>query len=261
MLGRQTISFWQTIDTCHPHLSFRTTSLEESNVENRHQAERQSSPEARTTDSGYISPPEIMSNEPDIKQPQRYKDMHTCDQTCSKESRNCTQHMTTDLDEVDEKYFDSFLYWRTPLPQVELEPEEFVHIENIKPRVKKLELSAEASAIGSSETSRTLEIHHHSNLIHHHQLQHHHHHPKLSFMDGDDDSDEEDSTPLYSLTDDFHGHHVDHSIGRFDYDDYRKLNLGHTSSFEEDLLIADHITAPPVQVLSCPPFFLPVPQT
>jgi len=54
---------------------------------------------------------------------------------------------------------------------------------------------------------------------------------------------------------------VDHSIGRFDYDDYRKLNLGHTSSFEEDLLIADHITAPPVQVFSCPPFFIPVSQT
>ena len=93
-------------------------SSEESSEENRHQTERQPSPEARTTDSGYISPPEIMSSESDIqKQSQESKDIHTVSvQTSSKESRTFKQNMTTDLDEVDDKYFDSFLYWRTPLP-------------------------------------------------------------------------------------------------------------------------------------------------
>ena len=224
------------------------TSPEESNEENQHQSERLPSPEARTTDSGYISPPEIMSTESDIhKQSQDSKDTRACDQMCSKESRNCKQHLTTDLDEVDDKYFDSFLYWRTPLPQVNLEPEGFVGIENVKTGIKKLDLSTDTSTIGVGESSGSLEGRHPSNMVHRHPLQHHHHHPKLSFMHGDDDSDEED-IPLYSLTDDIHEPHVDHGIGRFDYDDYRKLNLGHTSSFDEDLLLADHITSPPVQV-------------
>ena len=227
--------------------SFSATSSQGSNEGNRQQTERQSSPEARTTDSGYISPPEIMSNESEIhKHTENSQDMHACDQSCSKDSGNCKQHMTTDLDEVDDKYFDSFLYWRTPLPQVDLEPEDFLGIDNVDSEVEKLELSAGASStIDRSEMIGSLAIHHHSNLNYHHKRPHH---PKLSFMQGDDDSDEEDSIPLYSLTDDFHTHHVDHGIGRFDYDDYRKLNLVHTSSFEEDLLIADHITAPPVQV-------------
>lgn len=226
-------------------------SSEESSEENRHQTERQPSPEARTTDSGYISPPEIMSNESDIqKQSQESKDTHTVSlQTSSKESRTFKQNMTTDLDEVDDKYFDSFLYWRTPLPQVDLEPEGFVGITSVNKEVKKLDnLPAGSSEIGGSETSGPSVAHHHSSIIYHRTLQPHHYCPKLSFMHGDDDSDEEDNIALYSLTDDFRGHHVDHSIGRFDYDDYRKLSLGHTSSFEEDLLIADHITAPPVQV-------------
>ena len=221
--------------------SFSATSLQGTNEGNRQQTERQSSPEARTTDSGYISPPEIMSNESDIhKHSENSKDTHAFDQSCSKDSGNCKPHMTTDLDEVDDKYFDSFLYWRTPLPQVELEPEDFVDVENVDTEVEKLELSAEASSIDRAEMIGSSAIHHY-----HHKRPHH---PKLSFMHGDDDSDEEDSIPLYSLTDDFHAHHVDHGIGRFDYDDYRKLNLVHTPSFEEELLIADHITAPPVQV-------------
>lgn len=218
--------------------------------ENRHQTERQPSPEARTTDSGYISPPEIMSNEQDIhKQSHEGKDGNVIDNTCSKESGNCDKHMTTDLDEVDDKYFDSFLYWRTPLPQVELDTEDLAAVEKVKTTSDKLTLTPEASAISEGETSRSPEMHHHSNAIHQHH-HHHHHHPKLSFMNGDDDSDEEDGIPLYSLTDDFHSH-MDHGIGRFDYDDYRKLSLAHTSSFDEDLLIADHITAPPVQVRPC----------
>lgn len=221
--------------------------MERSNEERRHQTERQSSPEARTTDSGYVSPPEIMSNESDNlhKHSDSSKGIHSCDQTYSKDSRNNQQHMTTDLDEVDDKYFDSFLYWRTPLPQVELEPEDVVDIINTDTRVEKTELSSEASSTSRDELGGSSDIHHNANLNYHHQIPHH---PKLSFMHGDDDSDEEDSIPLYSLTDDFHGHHMDHGIGRFDYDDYRKLNLMHASSFEEDLLIADHITAPPVQV-------------
>ncbi|KAL9974172.1 hypothetical protein ACROYT_G011183 [Oculina patagonica] len=211
---------------------------------NRHQTERQPSPEARTTDSGYISPPEIMSNEQDVhKQSHEGKDGNVIDNACSKESGNCDKYMTTDLDEVDDKYFDSFLYWRTPLPQVELDTEDLAAVEKVKTTSDKLTLTSEASAISEGETSRSSEMHHHSKAIHQH---HHHHHPKLSFMHGDDDSDEEDGIPLYSLTDDFHSH-MDHGIGRFDYDDYRKLSLAHTSSFDEDLLIADHITAPPVQ--------------
>lgn len=214
--------------------------------ENR-QTERQPSPEARTTDSGYISPPEIMSNEPDVhKQSQDSKSRHVLDHACSKESGNCHKYMTTDLDEVDDKYFDSFLYWRTPLPQVELDAEDLASVEKVKTTSDKLEISPKGSALGEGETSRSSDMHHHSNAVPQHHHHHHHHHPKLSFMHGDDDSDEEDGIPLYSLTDDFS--HVDHGIGRFDYDDYRKLNLAHTSSFDEDLLIADHITAPPVQV-------------
>lgn len=211
--------------------------------ENTHQTERQPSPEARTTDSGYISPPEIMSNEQDIhKHSHDCKDRNVIDHACSKESGNCDKNMTTDLDEVDDKYFDSFLYWRTPLPQVELDAEDLATVEKVQTTSDKLKLTPESSAVSEEETSRSSEMRHHSNPIHQHQ-----HHPKLSFMHGDDDSDEEDGIPLYSLTDDFHSH-LDHSIGRFDYDDYRKLNLAHTSSFDDDLLIADHITAPPVQV-------------
>lgn len=228
-------------------MPFSTPLLEEPPEENRHQTERQSSPEARTTDSGYISPPEILSNEHDVhKQPDDNKDRHVCvGHACSKESGNCSnKDMTTDLDEVDDKYFDSFLYWRTPLPQVELDAEDPASVEKVKTASGQLELTTEARGIGEGETSRSSEMHHHSSLIR--QQHHHHHHPKLSFnMHGDDDSDEEDGIPLYSLTDDFHSH-MDHGIGRFDYDDYRKL--AHTSSFDEDLLIADHLTAPPVQV-------------
>ena len=215
-----------------------------SHEENR-QTERQPSPEARTTDSGYISPPEIISSEPDVhKQSQESKSRHVLDHACSKDSGNCHTYMTTDLDEVDDKYFDSFLYWRTPLPQVELDAEDLASVEKVKTTSNELELTPKSSALGEGEASRSPDIHHHSNAIPQHH--HHHHHPKLSFMHGDDDSDEEDGIPLYSLTDEFHSH-VD-GIGRFDYDDYRKLNLAHTSSFDEDLLIADHITAPPVQV-------------
>ena len=210
------------------------------------QTERQPSPEARTTDSGYISPPEIISNEPDVhKQSQESNSRNVLDHACSRESRNCHKSITTDLDEVDDKYFDSFLYWRTPLPQVELDAEDLASVEKVKSMSDKLELTPKTSVLGEGETSRSSDIHHHSDAIpqHHH---HHHHRPKLSFMHGDDDSDEEDGIPLYPLTDEFNSH-VD-GIGRFDYDDYRKLNLAHTSSFDEDLLIADHITAPPVQV-------------
>lgn len=215
--------------------------------ENR-QTERQPSPEARTTDSGYISPPEIISNEPDVhKQSQESNSRHVLDRACSRESRNCHKSITTDLDEVDDKYFDSFLYWRTPLPQVELDAEDLASVDKVKSMSDKLELTPQTSALGEGETSRSSDIHHHSDAIpQHHHHHHHHHHPKLSFMHGDDDSDEEDGIPLYPLTDEFHSHVA--GIGRFDYDDYRKLNLAHTSSFDEDLLIADHITAPPVQV-------------
>ena len=212
-----------------------------------HPSDRQSSPEAHTTDSGYISPPEITSHDTDIHvNPENGKDAKTLDQISSRDSRNnFIQHLTTDLDEVDDKYFDSFLYWRTPLPQVDLELEDFPCSEKDDSGDKGLELSA-ASLVNKAEVSGVSDIRDHSNL----NLAFMSHHPKLAFMHGDDDSDEEDSIPLYSLTDDFHGRHVDHGIGRrFDYDDYRKLNLSHTSSFEEDLLIADQIVAPPVQVL------------
>ena len=223
-------------------ISSSTALLEESHEENRHQTERQPSPEARTTDSGYISPPEIMSNDQDLHKQSHDGGQNTnvVDQTCSKEPRNCDKDMTTDLDEVDDKYFDSFLYWRTPLPQVELDAEDVdvASVEKVKTKSDKLDLKSEASALYEGEMSRSSEIHRN-------KLLNQHHHPKLAFMHGDDDSDEEDGIPLYSLTDEFH---VDHGIGRFDYDDYRKLNLAHTSSFDDDLLIADHLTAPPVQV-------------
>ena len=223
-------------------ISSSTALLEESHEENRHQTERQPSPEARTTDSGYISPPEIMSNDQDLhKQSHDGQNTNVVDQTCSKEPRNCDKDMTTDLDEVDDKYFDSFLYWRTPLPQVELDAEDVdvASVEKVKTTSEKWDLKSEASALHERDMSRSSEIHHRNKLLNQH------HHPKLAFMHGDDDSDEEDGIPLYSLTDEFH---VDHGIGRFDYDDYRKLNLAHTSSFDDDLLIADHLTAPPVQV-------------
>lgn len=216
-----------------------------SSKETIHPSDRQSSPEAHTTDSGYISPPEITSHDTDIHvTPENGKDAKTLDQISSRDSRNnFKQHLTTDLDEVDDKYFDSFLYWRTPLPQVDLELEDFPCSEKDDSGDKGLELSA-ASLVNKAEVSGVSDIRDHSNL----NLAFMSHHPKLAFMHGDDDSDEEDSIPLYSLTDDFHVRHVDHGTGRrFDYDDYRKLNLSHTSSFEEDLLIADQIVAPPVQ--------------
>ncbi|XP_015774823.1 PREDICTED: serine/threonine-protein phosphatase 4 regulatory subunit 1-like isoform X1 [Acropora digitifera] len=216
-----------------------------SSKETIHPSDRQSSPEAHTTDSGYISPPEITSHDTDIHvNPENGKDAKTLDQISSRDSRNnFKQHLTTDLDEVDDKYFDSFLYWRTPLPQVDLELEDFPCSEKDDSGDKGLELSA-ASLVNKAEVSGVSDIRDHSNL----NLAFMSHHPKLAFMHGDDDSDEEDSIPLYSLTDDFHVRHVDHGTGRrFDYDDYRKLNLSHTSSFEEDLLIADQIVAPPVQ--------------
>ena len=216
----------------------------ESQEVNRHQTERQASPEAGTTDSGYISPPEIISNDQDLqKQSHAAQNKDVAAQTCSKELRNCDKHMTTDLDEVDDKYFDSFLYWRTPLPQVELDADDVGvgTVENVKSASDKLDLKPGTNALHEGETSGLLETQHRSNAF----SQHHHRHPKLAFMHGDDDSDEEDGIPLYSLTDDFH---MDHGLGKFDYDDYRKLNLTHTSSFDDDLLIADHITAPPVQV-------------
>lgn len=222
-------------------------SLEGSSKENSHPDDRQSSPEARTTDSGYISPPEIITHETDIHtNSQNDKDAKPFDQTCPKDFRNnFKEHLTTDLDEVDDKYFDSFLYWRTPLPHVDLEQEDVALTVNNDSGDDTLELIA-ASMISRGEISETSDSHHHSNTTyHHHQLQTDH--PKLAFMHGDDESDEDDSIPLYSLTDDFRGRHVDHGLGRFDYDDYRKFSLTHTSSFEEDLLIADHIVAPPVQ--------------
>ncbi|KAJ7374717.1 Serine/threonine-protein phosphatase 4 regulatory subunit 1 [Desmophyllum pertusum] len=223
-----------------------TPLLEEPPEENRHQTERQSSPEARTTDSGYISPPEILSNEHDVhKQPDDNKDRHVCvGHACSKESGNCSnKDMTTDLDEVDDKYFDSFLYWRTPLPQVELDAEDPASVEKVKTVSGQLELTTEARGIGEGETSRSSEMHHHSSLIRHNNIiiiiQSCH-----LICTGTMTVMRKMGIPLYSLTDDFHSH-MDHGIGRFDYDDYRKL--AHTSSFDEDLLIADHLTAPPVQ--------------
>lgn len=226
---------------------FSVSVLVGSSKETIHPSDRQSSPEAYTTDSGYISPPEIISHDTDIHaNSENGKDAKPLDQISSRDSRNnFKHHLTTDLDEVDDKYFDSFLYWRTPLPQVDLDLEDFPCTEKDDCRDKELELSA-AGLVNKAEVSGVSDIRDHSNL----NLAFVSHHPKLAFMHGDDDSDEEDNIPLYSLTDDFHGRHVDHGIGRrFDYDDYRKLNLSHTSSFEEDLLIADQIVAPPVQVL------------
>ncbi|XP_027046333.1 serine/threonine-protein phosphatase 4 regulatory subunit 1-like [Pocillopora damicornis] len=230
-------------ETTSGELNEDATLLGESQEVNRHQTERQASPEAGTTDSGYISPPEIISNDQDLqKQSHAAQNKDVVAQTCSKELRNCDKHMTTDLDEVDDKYFDSFLYWRTPLPQVELDADDVDvgTVENVKSASDKLDLKPGTNALHEGETSGLLETQHRSNAFN----QHHHRHPKLAFMHGDDDSDEEDGIPLYSLTDDFH---MDHGLGKFDYDDYRKLNLTHTSSFDDDLLIADHITAPPVQ--------------
>lgn len=225
---------------------FSVSVLVGSSKEKMHPSDGQSSLEAHTTDSGYISPPEIISHDTDSHADSHTgKDAKPLDQLSSRDSRNnFKQHLTTDLDEVDDKYFDSFLYWRTPLPQVDLEPEEFPHTENNDSGDEELELSG-ARVVNKAEVSGVSDIRDHSNL----NLAFVSHHPKLAFMHGDDDSDEEDNIPLYSLTDDFHGRHVDHGIGRrFDYEDYRKPNLSHTSSFEEDLLIADQIAAPPVQV-------------
>ncbi|XP_029214436.1 serine/threonine-protein phosphatase 4 regulatory subunit 1-like isoform X2 [Acropora muricata] len=123
-----------------------------SSKETIHPSDRQSSPEAHTTDSGYISPPEITSHDTDIHvNPENGKDAKTLDQISSRDSRNnFKQHLTTDLDEVDDKYFDSFLYWRTPLPQVDLELEDFPCSEKDDSGDKGLELSA-ASLVNKAE--------------------------------------------------------------------------------------------------------------
>lgn len=64
--------------------------------------------------------------------------------------------------------------------------------------------------------------------------------PRLAFNRDEHDSDEDDAH-LFSLADDVHD--------EFDFDDYRDMNLQRTTSFEEELLLTDHLTNNHQQVL------------
>ena len=208
---------------------FSAATSETPNDETKNQTERQPSPEARTTDSGYISPPEILSSESELHQ--QANDSKIVHDAYPEQTRNCQPCKSSDCDDADNNYFNSFFYWRAPLPHIESEIEDLGCVEDFRAEGDKPRLLSEGDVAGKEGSGQGLKSHH----------------PKLSFAQGDDDSDEEDNIHLYSLTDDF-PEHGNRSIGGFDYGDYRNLRLGHSSSFEEDLLIADHITTPPVQV-------------
>lgn len=136
---------------------------------------------------------------------------------------NCTRIPTTDLDDdVDDTYFNSFLYWRNPLPQVDLGDFNFGKSDENSGKTVfnpgcDSHLEDTTSDVGDKGG-------------------------KMELVRGEDgsDSEEELEHPLFSLTDDLND--------EFDYDDYHKVKLQHSTSFEEELLLADHLTPPPKQV-------------
>lgn len=149
---------------------------------------------------------------------------------CPKDSGNC--ELTTDLDdEVDDKYFNSFLFWRTPLPQIEF------GVGNSDRTQSEDDKVSSASDSGSSEKESC------SNEAQ--GCEEVPQNPKLEFCHGDDDSDEEETIPLYSLTGNLDGPHSDRHVNSYhDYDDrYRNFKLQSSSSFEEDLLISEQHSA------------------
>ncbi|XP_032233174.2 serine/threonine-protein phosphatase 4 regulatory subunit 1 [Nematostella vectensis] len=255
--------------------------------------ERGSSPEATTTDSGYISPPDMATEHADTCQSNKDGscDLEAAHGNCSStnsydscqsdsQSDNCQssegncQSMdkgsncqstdkgsncqsteksdscqsseksrssngctvsgfcsvpTTDLDaDLDENYFNSFLYWRSPLPQVEVE------LDSINDKDKEdddgdeddgdgndktEDLQMKSSVQGSTNKSEALRQTPPKS-------------PHLSFGHNSD-SDEEEHMPIFSLTDDPHD---------FDYDDYHELKLRRSSSYDDDLLLDGMVT-------------------
>lgn len=212
--------------------------------------ERGSSPEANTTDSGYISPPELHTDHEIPKESAKPNDdnhdentkeeseTHTVnnDDTNNKpdtndstkdNNKNSPRVPTTDLDDdVDEKYFNSFLYWRNPLPQVDLgdfkmEDSSGKTLYNPASELDDEEKTPVTAACSDKKEEEKVDRMRHNS---------------------DSDSDEELDHPLFSLTDDLHDD--------FEYDDFRKVKLKHsTSSFEEELLLGDPLAPPPKQVM------------
>jgi hypothetical protein len=213
------------------------------------QRERGSSPEAKTTDSGYVSPPELpLHAEHEQNSPTKDKDpSHHC---CTRELGKCNNCPTTDLDDdVDEKYFNSFLFWRDPLPQVEFE------LSSINSKVKnkdnpktkseeedneETDSNKQKNDVKKSNEKEENEDNSVTKVTNEDELTPTNS-PRLAFNRDDEIDSEDEDAHLFSLADDVHDD--------FDYDDYRDMKLQHSTSFEEELLLADHLTPPPKQVL------------
>lgn len=208
--------------------------------------ERGSSPETNTTDSGYISPPELHTDHDlpkETTRPDNHNDStkqnkshqaindNTNNKTHSNDSpkdKNSQRIPTTDLDDdVDEKYFNSFLYWRNPLPQVDLGD---FKMENSSGKTvynpaSELDDEEKTPVTAACTDKKEQEM------------------AERMRRDSDSDSEEELDHPLFSLTDDLHD--------EFEYDDFHKVKLKHSTSFEEELLLGDHLAPPPKQVIYC----------
>ena len=213
--------------------------------------ERQPSPETNTTDSGYVSPPELPS-EAEHKDGVAYEQSSVIglEKSSCKDSKEQSCSEDKVLDSEIESSFNTFLYWRTPLLSLELDPELLDNpneggsfeksdqldlnndrLDNLEHKEFCTEDTSDTACENESCTSLTDATHK----------------PKLSFANDSDDSDEEDChIPIYSLADDPGHYHVGYHGEWHSKNNFQDLKLG--SSFEEDLLIPDHIQPLPPQV-------------
>ena len=204
--------------------------------------ERLPSPETTATDSGYGSPPESEQKE-DVTNGQSNIDEEKS-KSCSdcKEEGFCEKNVL----DTDERLFDTFHYWRTPLLPVDLDAELLddpykgvtcKDSKNIASNVDNPCKLDDAIVNISSEQSEKL-----PSLLSDEKQD-----SKFSFSNDSDDSDDEDChIPIYSLTDDPSRYHIRYHEDWQSKNDYQDLKL--SSSFEEDLLIPDHIQPLPPQV-------------
>ena len=146
----------------------------------------------------------------------------------------------------DENLFSTFLYWRTPLSTVELDADllddsdKDVTIKNSE----ELELNNESSDKSDNVNCSSEQAENSTSSLLGAKQE-----PKLSFSNDSDDSDEEDChVPIYSLAEDPSHYRFGYHEGWQNKSSYQDLKL--SSSFEEDLLIPDHIQPLPPQVSS-----------
>ncbi|XP_031552606.1 serine/threonine-protein phosphatase 4 regulatory subunit 1-like isoform X2 [Actinia tenebrosa] len=210
--------------------------------------ERGSSPEAKTTDSGYVSPPELPLHTEQEQTSSPTKDL--TQHCCIRESEKCNKCPTTDLDDdVDEQYFNSFLFWREPLPQVEFELGSLNSVDknkvgNSSKSDKEDESKSDSNRLENNENkSHELETNEKEEdgkekedgtKVVGEEDRTPTNSPRLAFNRNDEHDSDEDDAHLFSLADDGHD--------EFDFDDYRDMNLQRTTSFEEEMLLTDHLT-------------------